>query len=56
MSTTHTTALPDYAPLPPSALGPALNEQGNYAGRAGQNLYWITDGTYRFAAEFEEGT
>jgi hypothetical protein len=44
MSATHATALPDYAPVPPSALGPALNEQGYYAG---QNLYPITDSTYR---------
>ena len=25
--------LPDYAPVPRSALGPALNEQGYYVGR-----------------------
>ncbi len=25
--------LPDYAPVPNSALGPALNEQGYYVGR-----------------------
>jgi hypothetical protein len=49
MSATHTTALPDYAPVPRPALGPALNEQGYYVGRAGQNLYWITDGTCRSA-------
>jgi hypothetical protein len=49
MSATHTTALPDYEPVPRSALGPALNEQGYYAGRVEQNLYWITDGTYRSA-------
>jgi hypothetical protein len=49
MSATHTTALPDYAPVPRSPLGPALNEQGYYVGRVEQNLYWITDGTYRSA-------
>jgi hypothetical protein len=49
MSATHTTALPDYAPVPRPALGAALNEQGYYAGRAGQNLCWITYGTYRAA-------
>src|SRR6266851_1084334 len=38
--------LPDYAPIPRPALGPALNEQGYYAGRVEQNLYWVTDGTY----------
>ena len=47
MSATHTSALPDYAPAPRSALGPALNEQGDDAGLVEQNLYWITDGTYR---------
>src|SRR6202163_2048842 len=51
MSTTNTTAaaLPDYAPVPRSALGPALNEQGYYVGRVEQNLYWVTDGTYQSA-------
>ncbi len=33
MSTTDTTGLPDYAPVPRSALGPALNEQGCFVGR-----------------------
>jgi hypothetical protein len=28
MSATDTTTLPDYAPIPRPALGPALNEQG----------------------------
>ena len=46
MSTTETNALPDYAPVPRSALGPALNEQGYHVGRVERNLYWITDGTY----------
>jgi glyoxylase-like metal-dependent hydrolase (beta-lactamase superfamily II) len=41
--------LPDYAPIPRPALGPALNEQGYYVGRVEQNLYWITDGTYQSA-------
>src|SRR4051812_10862470 len=40
-------ALPDYAPVPRSALGPALNEQGYYVGRVERNLYWVTDGTYQ---------
>jgi glyoxylase-like metal-dependent hydrolase (beta-lactamase superfamily II) len=43
------TALPDYAPIPPSALGPALNEQGYYVGRVERDLYWVTDGTYQAA-------
>src|SRR6266516_1505067 len=42
-------ALPDYAPVPQSALGPALNEQGYYVGRVERNLYWVTDGTYQSA-------
>ena len=31
--------LPDYAPIPRSAFGPALNEQGYYVGRVERNLY-----------------
>ena len=31
--------LPDYAPIPQSALGPALNDQGYYVGRVERNLY-----------------
>jgi len=42
-------ALPDYAPVPRSALGPALNEQGYAVGRVERNLYWVTDGTYQAA-------
>src|SRR3954468_9096607 len=38
--------LPGYAPVPRSALGPALNEQGYYVGRVERNLYWVTDGTH----------
>jgi len=53
MSTTETTIetsdLPEYAPVPQSALGPPLNEQGYYVGRVERNLYWITDGTYQCA-------
>ena len=48
-TTTDTSALPDYAPVPRSALGPALNEQGYYVGRVERNLYWVTDGTYQSA-------
>src|SRR5229473_6997687 len=41
--------LPDYAPVPKSALGPALNAQGYYVGRVEKNLYWVTDATYQAA-------
>src|ERR1700674_5223757 len=41
--------LPDYAPVPKSALGPALNAQGYYVGRVEKNLYWVTDGAYQAA-------
>src|SRR3954465_57772 len=43
------TTLPDYAPIPKSALGPALNDQGYYVGRVERNLYWVTDGVYQAA-------
>jgi len=33
MSATETPSLRDYAPVPRSAVGPALNEHGYYAGR-----------------------
>src|SRR6201987_6209936 len=46
---TDTSTLPVSGPIPPSALGPALNEQGYYVGRVERNLYWITDGTYQSA-------
>ncbi|TME22846.1 MAG: MBL fold metallo-hydrolase, partial [Chloroflexi bacterium] len=42
-------ALADYAPVPRSAIGPALNEQGYYVGRVERNLYWVTDGSYQSA-------
>ncbi|HEY2200079.1 MAG TPA: MBL fold metallo-hydrolase [Mycobacterium sp.] len=41
--------LPDYAPVPPSSLGPALNDRGYYVDRVTRNLYWVTDGTYQAA-------
>ncbi len=49
MSATDTATLPDYAPIPRAALGPALNEQGYYVGRVERNLYYVTDGTYMSA-------
>jgi glyoxylase-like metal-dependent hydrolase (beta-lactamase superfamily II) len=48
-TTIDTSDLPDYAPVPRSAIGPALNEQGYYVGCVERNLYWITDGTYQSA-------
>src|SRR5260370_13449800 len=51
MVTPDTTGLPDYAPVPRSALGPALNEQGYYVGRVERNLYWVTDGTYQSTSD-----
>jgi glyoxylase-like metal-dependent hydrolase (beta-lactamase superfamily II) len=41
--------LPDYVPLPPSAVGPALNDHDYYVGRVERNLFWVTDGTYQAA-------
>jgi glyoxylase-like metal-dependent hydrolase (beta-lactamase superfamily II) len=46
---TSATHLPDYAPVPEAAFGPALNEQGYYVGRVERNLFWVTDGTYQSA-------
>jgi glyoxylase-like metal-dependent hydrolase (beta-lactamase superfamily II) len=42
-------ALPDYAPVPESSVGPAVNEQGYHVGRVERNLYWVTDGVYQAA-------
>lgn len=39
----------DYAPIPPSAHGVALNDQGYHVGRIERNLYWVTDGVYQSA-------
>ena len=41
--------LPEYAPVPASSLGVALNEQGYHVGRVERNLYWVTDGVYQSA-------
>jgi glyoxylase-like metal-dependent hydrolase (beta-lactamase superfamily II) len=49
MSATETQDLPDYAPIPPSARGPALNEHGYHVDRVERNLYLVTDGTYNSA-------
>ena len=37
------------APIPATAFGPAVNEQGYYVGQVEGNLYWVTDGTYQSA-------
>jgi glyoxylase-like metal-dependent hydrolase (beta-lactamase superfamily II) len=42
-----TDGLPDFAPVPGQAFGPALNAQGYYVGRIGGALHWVTDGTYQ---------
>ena len=47
--TTTAPALPDYAPVPEAALGPALNEHGYHVGRVERNLFWVTDGSYQAA-------
>ena len=49
MSTTETIRLPDYAPIPQSAIGPPLNKYGYYVGRVERNLYYVTDGVYQSA-------
>ena len=48
-ATSGADVLPDYAPVPQSAYGPALNDQGYYVGRVERNLYWVTDGSYQSA-------
>ena len=42
-------ALPDYAPVPRSALGPAVNDRDYHVGRVERNHCWVADGTYRAA-------
>jgi glyoxylase-like metal-dependent hydrolase (beta-lactamase superfamily II) len=44
-----TAAQPEYVPIPPSAFGPDLNEQGYYVGQVERNLFWVTDGVYQSA-------
>jgi glyoxylase-like metal-dependent hydrolase (beta-lactamase superfamily II) len=39
--------LPDFAPIPAAATGPAPNSSGYYVGRIDGNLYWVTDGFYQ---------
>src|SRR5690242_21082482 len=49
MNTTSAPSLPDFAPVPATAFGPAPNEQGYYVGQVDRNLYWVTDGVYQAA-------
>ena len=39
--------LTSYAPIPPGALGPALNADGYFVGKINGNLYWVTDSVYQ---------
>ncbi|WP_236654285.1 MBL fold metallo-hydrolase [Streptacidiphilus anmyonensis] len=39
--------LPDFAPVPPSSLGPALNAAGYYVAPIADALHWVTDGSYQ---------
>lgn len=39
--------LTSYAPIPPGALGPALNADGYFVGNISGNLYWVTDSVYQ---------
>jgi len=41
------TDLPDFAPVPAAALGPALNADGYHVGHIKGDLYWVTDGFYQ---------
>jgi glyoxylase-like metal-dependent hydrolase (beta-lactamase superfamily II) len=49
MTSDLTSQLPDFAPIPQAAFGPALNAQGYFVGRVERNLFWVTDGTYQSA-------
>jgi glyoxylase-like metal-dependent hydrolase (beta-lactamase superfamily II) len=39
--------LPDFAPVPAEAFGPAVNADGYYVGRISGDLHWVTDGFYQ---------
>src|SRR5260370_18867188 len=39
--------LPDYAPVPRSSLGPAVNAQVYHVGRVEKNLYCVTHAAYQ---------
>jgi glyoxylase-like metal-dependent hydrolase (beta-lactamase superfamily II) len=48
-TSSSTDELPDFGPVPRSAIGPAVNDKGYYVGEVQRNLYWVTDGTYQAA-------
>ena len=39
-------SLPNYAPVPKSALGPPVNADGYFVGQIKGDLYWVTDSFY----------
>src|ERR1700730_11753060 len=39
--------LPDFAPVPAEAFGPALNADGYFVGKIDGNLHWVTDSVYQ---------
>src|ERR1700722_6614667 len=41
--------LPDFAPIPKSALGPAVNADGSYVGRGEENLDRVPHATHQAA-------
>jgi len=47
VSAAEPTGLPDFAPIPAAANGPALNAQGYYVGQVKGDLYWVTDSFYQ---------
>jgi glyoxylase-like metal-dependent hydrolase (beta-lactamase superfamily II) len=46
-TTSDSDGLPDFAPVPPASLGPAVNSDGYYVGQISGSLYWVTDSYYQ---------
>jgi len=46
-SASDSPSLPDYAPVPATSAGPALNADGYFVGHIKGNLYWVTDSYYQ---------
>jgi glyoxylase-like metal-dependent hydrolase (beta-lactamase superfamily II) len=46
-SASSDSSLPDFAPIPAEAFGPALNADGYFVGQIDGNLYWVTDSVYQ---------